>query len=335
MTPTKRTKSLALALFICIAAPAVILPRRAGLLGRSTFVCDARGWNFAAGAGYTWISNGELIYFRLSPASDCGDLVRRNVLAHTDTDLIVLTRLWNHAAASRVQAEVSPDHRWLLSTDGDNPLASTIDGERSFTWKRGGDVHWLSDNRRVAVIDVSIDAETVIGASVRTVGAADNVTLLVRSVAFPLGSTVRISADDHLLTTGYLAEFRQGSDVSIYDVDLLGTGRVRRFVRRFPKSKVIQAAFSGDGRHIAWLTESANDSAIYAAIHKCIHALGFSYDRTVLMRLCVSRTDGTRMVDLGDVYCVPGYVKSVSWMPDGKHISFIYGNDLFKTVALR
>lgn len=332
MARTKRAKSLLCVLFVSFFVPVVLLLRPSGLLGGSELICDARGWNLAGDEAYLWLSNDALIYFRQNPSSDCGDIVRRNLLAHTDTDLPAVTELWSHACGTPIQAEISPDHRWILSTDGDNPLASMIDGKQSFTWNREGDAHWLCDSQRVAVFTLS-NTETVTGVSVLTVAVPNHVARMAHPMAFPLGSTARITADNHLLTTGYYTECKRGADVSVYDVDLLGTGQIRRFVKHFPRSKVAQAAFSADGTRIAWLTECTNDSVSYALIRRFMHSLGIPKDGRVSMGLCVTRVDGSRMVDLGEVYCKPGEVKGLSWLPDDRHISFVYRNGLFETVA--
>jgi hypothetical protein len=315
--------------------------RQRDLLAHSTRVCNIAPWLLhdqseypgLSDNAYTWLNESEILYFRRSSKSSCGAVYKRNTFSGADICLDGVTAKWQKHYGVPERAEVSPDGNWLMSGDGDNPLLSTIDGLRGQRLAQTGDSYWLNDSRSIITCVTGITATRVSKVYVRSVDSPNHLRLLSAVKPFPSSSTPLTTSSNYLLTTSFGIDYNPGDDVGVYDVDIMGSGSLRKTLVHLPNYCVQEIRFSRDGKHILWMVQDLNESAPDRLLHALMRWVGLPHSKYSTTRLLVSNLDGTAIKELGKLGCKSGEISHISWQPDGRNVSFIYKGELFTTTV--
>lgn len=253
--------------------------------------------------------------------------VRHDLRTGVDQPLLALNRLYKHAIGYGL--EVSPDGKWLLWKNGQEETHwATLDGRSHFHVQGSimDKILWMADSRHwVELTNESYPSRAAIY-PIKTPGASgvDEISLGSAPAEANCGM---ITLDNALITTsGHLLVKRMGGEAGITEIvelDLTHNGTPgRSFKVRLPADvDVGDLAFSLDGEHAAWLLR-----------------------RESRMWLCVSRLNGSQMHLIGAMTITPkdpanpddvlnDPPSSLHWMPDGKRLTFVYKQALYRVSA--
>lgn len=314
-------------------------------VARATRVADVRrDWDEGRGAlawdragnGYQWIGNRAVLVFRFTGEAridgvtqDVWRLSRRDLRTGREVRLSALSVLFNRYPAPHPWSSLSPDGRWLLWPGCGGYCAATLDGSRFLRWPLDSavvDCAWLGDSRHWVAFLNDPKKHNPISAAVSDVLAPR------RRRRLPVAAFEgRSGSPFGLPTLGWDGRLRvysfrwEGVSRQSHIIETgLGAGTpVRTFTVTAPLGHVFTGVMSDApfhsvlslrGDHITWSCQSGEGA-------------GRQYS------LWVSRTDGSQMREVGRVAALKGddvsYPSDLRWLPDERHLSFVYRNGLY------
>jgi hypothetical protein len=317
--------------------------RERNLMDDATRVVDTREWWDLTrypdtGRPYTWLSQTRL--FCWSGGQVFEDPFLYDTATRRETPLSALEDLMDVPNTYVDSWELSPDGMWILWTNKLlQPLhAARLDGSQHHVWHLPSKPHeswiwngWIDDSRHW----------------VASRGPGE--LAYVGDVAKPDHAIPISSVDaERLLCEAIDLDTRGNPQVHLAGSDV-APKRLRQsrpfhtvLLHPPPGAEIADAGYQivsdSSGHRLAWLLDATRASRLLAWLHHWVGAIpARPYRRT---ELWVSRPDGTGLREIGYVPLPPSastdYDAGVAyaprlpaWLPDGKHVSFLYENTLW------
>ena len=293
-------------------------------------------WDWEAGyTEYGWLSNHEFLYADYTQGGaghiqHCR-LFRYNTRTHRRTALKRLTKLVNCFYHS--QMEISPDGKWLLwhgmKDDADTIDAATLDGRRHIQWPGGyytlHTLDWTADSRHwIDFQQTTSDANLPSEAHIHDVNAPRKETVLPIAAGSLYGDyTARSSKNIVSLS-------EPNSQTIMHQL------------------QVLEAQIGSRITPLHHVSIRPPDCLVNAGITECL--LSPQGDRIAIIFCCdvqtqqkpqtyelwICRKDGNKMREVGrwrqDADRWFG-AEAWHWLPDGRHLSFVYNQILWTIPA--
>ena len=341
---------LAALLLLLAGSPAAAAPTESqDLLALATKVADvkkdwdqghgAQGWDHL-GNTYFWMTNGQVLVFRFKGRTrsreDVWQLSRRDLRTRRETPLTALSALLNRNSIRYLDASLSPDGRRLLFPAFGGYCTAALNGSQLAKWPiRSGwvDAHWLGDSRHWVGLTNDYKTYIPLRATVydlfaprrhRTVRVVPVAAFQARPGS-PFG--LRMLGWDGRVRARSFSWEAVSARSHVIEVGLGEHAAVRTFTLSAPpgysftgvqsNAPLWSSDFSPRGDRVTWVCQSQGQSG--AASRQ--------------FTLWVSRTDGSQMVEIGG-FAVPAgdaepYPHDLRWLPDEKHLSFVYDDGLY------
>ena len=304
----------------------------------STRITDVASWYLANNCTYHWIAMNRILFLKNvkwkrshvvrsstlfgrgldgDATSDDrpygGSLHIFDLLKGKENVLEGLSTKFNQTTGLACDIACSPDGKWLHWTDvQQTAYFAMIDGSHFTYCPQIGLLDWLSDNQHLVEINCGDDYEL---SNTRVIGRTKPSTSISKK-KFPANSldaseTILITPSNELLGTNWNGDSKIVKEIKVSKVNLMGdkTNLKEYKILLSMKPKLEWLRFSPDGGRIAWIFSFENRS-----------------DTTLTGRyLYACNLDGSRMTKIGKINfaITDDFKKSIQWMPDNKHISFI------------
>ena len=270
--------------------------------------------------------------------------------------LVQLSNYVNRSAGSCIDCYfyVSPDGRSLLWDENCNTsqyqslAGSDIDGTRVFRFRTSfKELHWSSDCQHWVEFVPSKDSDRYSAVVKRKRGVPENVSILPIAPKSPLDSTgcssgKLLRGDRFLIDTTWQRGVQSLLQVEFLELDLGRRGSVMcKYSVHLPENDAIEdIVYSPKGDRVAWLIARSSVAPIDAWLQRLIPSYKVPQLHTV--GVWISQINGNDMHELGHVTTnsspyegnptriVP---QDVRWLPDGKHLSFSYNGNLWRTIS--
>lgn len=221
----------------------------------------------------------------------------------------------------------SPARQWrVVSLDGTSDIVGKWDG---YGVKHTAEGAWMPDSNRWIALIKTCDKPAILLYNLATPDSPQEILLppfraQVEKASYCETTLIGVTPRGEAVTT--LSEGEGISNGEIYRFSLKGTaGAVHRSTVRFPKgARADEVVLSPAGDRLAW---------------RLVYVEG--QDQLSTMRakdeLWASRLDGSSMHCIGqsDWFYHPkkDFPHAVHWLPDGKHLSFLYLDELYTVPA--
>jgi hypothetical protein len=346
---------------VFIAASLMMLygPRERRLLERSTKLADVTHDAEATGAeipsNFLWISEHEVLYFRGFWAPGHLRVATYDFTTRREKPLTSLTRLFNRSFLRHTEQTVSPDGKWLLwrGEQGEIRAATLenldaldqddLDGTRHVNWAvpEADEIYpvcWMRDSRHLVEFTADYKSGRLTKAVIRRVDAPEE----SRTILIPASSLLKVDTDigpviseNHVVAIATNEIDRDEHTITVLQTSLsAGQTRPQRYwIRVSGRSDLYDRVLAPHGDCIAWEAVEEQKDPVRTLLHRLLPFVRAEAERYSV--LYVSRISGSEEHQLGYVKMEPtpdteGPV-DLKWLPDGKHLSFLYNDALWVT----
>ncbi|HLK58791.1 MAG TPA: hypothetical protein VKU00_19620 [Chthonomonadaceae bacterium] len=335
------------------------------LLAHATRITDApdqaspQRFATARGAHYLWLSDDTALGMTYEGYHDEAFLLNAHTRAKTPLDTLN-TALQTITPTD--EQHLSPDGKWLLWTgvcnsqhmppgygkryvlpqigphfDSYRAVATAIDGSRQIDTQQGNNLAWFPDSQSWIRLGYHLN-----GAAWQTFTEEQSlsspqkrVTALPNGISLPInGRLLGVLPDKRLLILcGSLSSFQRNSSLSLCTLRL---DSKLPSVQSYPISlpfgwTIANVKLSPSGYRLAWQAYGRRNRVPRFLMRFPVFA---SQSRENIYRLWVTDVDGSHRKEVGEEAAPPidGWDLSfydLSWLPDGKHLSFIFRGALW------
>lgn len=283
---------------------------------------------------YTWLSDSDLLLIERIDFNEW-NIERKNVITGKKQILpTLINQIHNSFGLFLGQFAPSPNFKWLLwttsGTDTSMLWGTAMDASHLFgpVFERMyiGKILWLDDSHWIEVQNYPLYAPPEITTiRARQYSADEPDTGLPVKMATPSEKgrldlwSMRLTSDRHLIAHPQIRSEQETTKIVVFKLSLDSEREVpqQSIVSLSPGAHIYETAFSPQGDRLAWLT---------------------SPDKGHVASLWVGRIDGSQIRKLGslplsaplDQYAAGNQFQQVTWTPDGKYLSFIYKDGLYK-----
>ncbi|MCW3051092.1 MAG: hypothetical protein JWN14_262 [Chthonomonadales bacterium] len=302
---------------------------------------------------YRWINDHEVLFFReKSPQSRSApgwNFYKIDTLTGQETSLTALSRLAQNSFDSSSRFAISPDGKRFFWT-GKGITVTTLDGEQSFQLGPEAtshifEINWTEDSNHLITYSTQSEGHQTAQRTLYDIQARK----ATQHLAVNLDSTSDIAARDKRLL---IFVWKEHADVHVpeaLEIDEREIGNTtlppHKYTVLLPHNlKCGKALFSPQGDRIAWqfIEMEGTVPPVLAWLHRLVPAFHPPPPKPKVS-LWVSRLDGSQMQELGYVLVPalpPGSAVGwsmlfdhLSWLPDGKHLSFRHEDALYTVPA--
>ncbi len=155
-------------------------------------------------------------------------------------------------------------------------------------------------------------------------------------------NTLGVTAADHLLLSNWTVRASPDDTISpifVYDIDLRSRPvNIRQIRLPLPRAEIEEIALSPDGGTIAWkffFREPYSRPNLLQRLLAYLHHQNMTtpspYSATGKVALWISRADGSDLHEIGHINQASELIDlaMITWLPDGKSLSFIYQDALY------
>ncbi|MCW3097662.1 MAG: hypothetical protein JWL77_3280 [Chthonomonadaceae bacterium] len=330
---------------VALSAPAV--RHSPDLLAIATKIAGTEGWELPNGTDaqtymtYFWISNDQLLYF-MSDAHIEELLWQLDVKTGKKTSFRTVSKMWSDDGWFKKDIAISPDGQWIL-WDGDHSdhsyhgyYGARRDGSAKFHIPYKGFPYvtgfkWMPDSRHFVEDTGRYDAKvthfTPLTTVMRSVDAPQIAADVSRKAAdIYSGWSTRILSANRAIQIEELPAGKWPPRKYVLEettLEPIPTLLHRWTISVPPKEEWEEMKISPDGQRIAWIVITPPDS-----------------EKPQRVALSVSRLDGSAMQEIGHLTLPASaadwfgptferYPSEMKWLPDGKHLSFLYKKTLY------
>ncbi len=336
-------------------------PQERLLLKQAVRVTDTHGWEVDRGPDacitYGWLSGQEVLFCRGGFLSN-SPLWRRNVRTGKETPLKALSRLFHDTKGDPDGVKVSPDGRWVLWHGGqDDTVCAAVDGSSSFRSHPANNYSsfgWLggSDDQWVEFIQANKHSPGRLSTVILHKAASQTTQPLPPTdmswEPWSDGIAVQNAAGACMLmqpTRRELGDMPKTDRMEITQTVLASPAPPpHRFeIRVPPGSTVHRIVLSPDGKYAAWALQTHFANPILERIHRLVPSVSAPFRDCI--GLWVSRVDGSEMHEIGHLRDTINSSKgdpregngwiddyTLRWLPDGKQLSFVYKDALYRVM---
>jgi len=298
---------------------------------------------------YRWINDHEVLFFReKSPQARNApgwNFYKIDTLTGQETSLTALSHLAQNSFGSFSQFAISPDGKRIFWT-GKGITVATLNGEQTIHLAPESTVNffeitWTKDSNHLVAYSTIPKAPQMVQKTLFDLQTRQTTQRLTIDSEFASGVT---AIDNHLLTI--VRKERKSADApEIVEVDETEGGNTPLPPHKYtvilpPNIRCGEALFSPQGNRIAWqlIEKGGTMPPVLAWLHRLVPGFNPPPSKPKVS-LWVSRLDGSWMHELGYVL-VPTFPPSsavpwsmifdhLSWLPDGKQISFRHDDALY------
>jgi len=289
------------------------------------------------GAGYAWLSDNELVFIR------GGDIYRRDIRTSRERRMVSQPKV--STGASSIQA--SPRGSWFLCRFHKSPLDSANDIAILFETDSGRqhavqlleDVHWTKDGNYLY--------------GTHPTGQGTTFVLLDPMLLRPV-KTVNLGKDRYILRV--FSPKINVPETAFRDPELARLiGITSLDLRRFELSASVtsvrgRTVESSDkwhdqgtdviqsGSNVCWTEFNEQSDPVFTSLQRLLPSI--TANKSMKSELWIGNTEGGKTRKIGYIpiaqsTVVPAYpayedfATDVQWLPDGRHISYLYGGDLY------
>jgi len=302
---------------------------------------------------YRWLDDHELLFFQEkspeAPTPEGWNFYKRDTLTGQETSLTALSHLAQTSFGSFSQFAISPDGKRIFWT-GKGITVATLNGEQTIhlapeTTTNFFKITWTKDSNHLVTYSTIPKAPQMVQKILFDLQARKTTQRLTIDSEFASGAT---AIDNHLLTI--VRKERKNADApEIVEVDEKEGGNTPMPPHKYtvilpPNIRCGETLFSPQGNRIAWqlIEKEGTMPPVLAWLHRLVPGFNPPPSKPKVS-LWVSRLDGSRMHELGYVL-VPRFPPSsavpwsmifdhLSWLPDGKQISFRHDDALYTVPA--
>jgi len=330
---------------------AIVAPPKRGasnLLGKARKVTSTENWDLPRGMmnpqrymTYHWLSRDRLLY--LSEGKQYDDLLcLENLRTGEKTTFPTVSKMWSEDGTYKRWIEISPDGQWILwkgdfyDSDYHGYYEARRDGSAKFNVSRSGfpsysSVQWMPDSRHFIeetgryVKNYEFKPLTMVMRSVD----APHVTQTLSRKEAAIYSGWYAGWTTHILPGRHVLRIKASNDAfppRKYVLEKYAMVSRPKLLNRWtisipPTEERSEMQPSPDGRRIAWIVITPADD------HEAQR-----------VALCSSSSDGSALQEIGHILSPAAeaseppferYPNEMKWLPDGKHLSFIYKNTLY------
>lgn len=350
---TRLRKTLAVTLLTFLFAltlKALVQLREPSLLDRATFLTSVADWSMASLNNYKWSTNNKALFFRDVVLGEQWQACQYDLVTNQSAPLPRLSLLLSKKDYSLASLAVSYDGAWMFIQDRIDMFATRLDGT-AYLHCSGTLVYWTGNAHQLVAFDEDAkrlyyqahiySADTPANRQTLRIGPAHFVNALDKNHYFSgnvhMTTKHTLIVDDWQDHDGITGGLLHGT-IHILRGDLVGVpAALHTFTVTLPQQELSGMDYSRDGEHVAWLFKSEHAAGVTGWLHRLIPA--FKVQEAVTSEIFVSAIDGTEMRSLGRVEESAGTASqptlaALQWLPDGKHLSFICHNALWKIRAM-
>lgn len=306
---------------------------------------------------YWWLSKNDFLFYRESGLSDL-QFFHYSTESRAEVHLKQLSSLINRLAlkAPFMDADVSPDGRWIAWSDRNGLNRSRLDGTRLRQWPKLSSyslynyhIRWMNDSRHIVQVvnplatkekAATQDYGKVLDFACVHDGAKPGVALIPIERAPQLfRSTNPLSLNSILIgDTLVLEHLPPPHTCSLEGVQLEtgGSGQLKQIGSFLYPAKLAageSVSFSPDGTHVAWISRQP-----YVTNYSRLLSLfaGRLPDTGSYQELWICRTNGSDMRRLGrydngseDDRARGNVLEDLDWTPDSLRLSFVLNGGLY------
>jgi hypothetical protein len=302
----------------------------------STSVASTTGWDFDPAKKYFWLSNDHVAFYSLYQH----DWEIFDLKTQKEKTLVALSGRLKNLIGDSPELQLSPDQKWVLYSNyiKDFIIIVRRNNPASFHVARTtGEIGWLADSQHWVECNVEDTQGNCSSLRLHNLKRPD--ATYVIPVAPPsqlsLGSCL-IRQNNHFFTWRWLQSIGNHPSIQITESSLDNkVAPVKHYLINLPRDAKITGndavVFSPDGDRIAWQFQFSH-TTIFASLLQSL--LGLHSEPYTTAELWVSKLDGSDMHQIGyqrvDSYSTldDDSPFGVAWLPDGKHLSFVYRNVL-------
>lgn len=327
--------------FIIMAA--ILYPRERYLLNIANKFEGFPNWD--VNCGYDWLTSNEVMICRGSEKTGMKLFIRDLADKH-EIELKDLNRHFTNSFVRHGDVQISPDRHWILWTDEvDGFCTARLDGSGYHKWDGSWlteDCFWAADSRYWFSLGGGVyPKERYQQAVIHAIDASmKDRSVPIRPDNQPALSLAATGNPTSCIITSWHQNSSRILKLQITEICLLSNmARLRKLIVSPPKNikEAGYVAVSPAGDRIAWLVETEANMSFPQWLRRLLPTLHVGPQRAI--GLWVSHLDGSNMTEIGHIKLPSDdsngdmIAYDLRWLPDCKHVSFVYNGALWIVVG--